>query len=68
MRKVILVIVALFLSQTLAQDGAVVNVPKGVESKITPKDAPASSKKDEGNDNAIKDAQRQAIEEEKAKK
>lgn len=69
MRKVILVTIALFLSQTLAQDGAVVNVPKGVESKITPKEAPAAaSKKDEGNDNAIKDAQKQAIEDEKLKK
>ena len=68
MRKVILVTIALFLSQTLAQDGAVVNVPKGVESKLTPKEAPASTKKDEGNDNAIKAAQQQAIEDEKVKK
>jgi len=55
------VTIALFLSQTLAQDGAVVNVPKGVDNKM-PKDDPAK-KKDEGNDNAIKQAQLQSIEE-----
>jgi len=61
MRKVLLVTIALFLSQTLAQDGAVVNVPKGVDNKM-PKDDPGK-KKDEGNDNAIKQAQLQSIEE-----
>jgi len=66
MRKVILVTLALFLSQTLAQDGAVVNVPKGVDNKM-PKEDPAK-KKDEGNDDAIKNAQKQALEEEKEKK
>jgi hypothetical protein len=51
MRKVLLVTIALFLSQTLAQDGAVVNVPKGVDNKM-----PKEEKKtvDEGNNNAIK--------------
>lgn len=66
MRRALLVTIALFLTSTLAQDGAVSQVPKGIDNKM-PKGEEKKGGVDEGNNNAINEAQKQSIEDEKKK-